>query len=80
MFVLHSWISLVKRSHMGISGAFAVPRLIWIGMLSTTNKAQTSFMLVRRKLDEVVLSEICQLFAKITKNTISGHTSSFFDF
>ena len=81
---------------MGISGASEVPRLIWIGMLSTTDNfvvrtneflkssskswAQTSFMLVRREFDVVLLSENTQLFAKITKNTFSGHTSSFFDF
>ena len=38
-------------------------------------------MPVRRELVNVVLSsENHQLFAKITKNTFSGHTSSFFDF
>ena len=37
-------------------------------------------MLVRREFDVVLLSENTQLFAKITKNTFSGHTSSFFDF
>ena len=78
--------------NMGISGASEVPRLISIGMLSTsddyvvrTNEflksssnpwAQNRCMLVRRELINVVLlSENHQLFAKITKNALSGHTS-----
>ena len=71
LFLSHGWISLVKRSNMGISGASEVPRLISIGMLSAgenyvvwTNDlfkssanpwTQTGFMPVRRGLVNVVL-------------------------
>ena len=86
LFLSHNWISLVKSSNIGISCASEVPRLISIGMLSTSDNyvvrtkdflrsssnswTQTSVMLVRPELDVMLLSENHQLFAKIARKRL----------